>query len=181
MGATTFYNRVTAPSMSEGYTALVEEAIDECGNDPYNGTISTTPNFVDATKKYQASKKELREFIEDSYDYLGKRDCWAICIKEPKGNSNKIKSQVEVDPQVGKRVWETRYEVRVQDRVVASHILQTEAIKMARTYTERTKIGTTVNIVKRLVEGKTQVAKIEYKKSKDECDGQYVFFGYAAE
>jgi hypothetical protein len=52
---------------------------------------------------------------------------------------------------------------------------------MARTYTERTKIGTTVNIVKKLVEGKTQVAKIEYKKSKDECDGQYVFFGYAAE
>ena len=52
---------------------------------------------------------------------------------------------------------------------------------MARDYTERTKINTTVNITKHLVEGNTQVAKIEYKKSKDECDGNYVFFGYAAE
>lgn len=181
MGATTFYNRITAPSMKEGYDLLVEEAIDECGIDPYNGTISTTHAFTDATNKYKASGKDLNQFIEDAYDYLGKRDCWAICVKEPKGNSNKIKTQVELNPQVGKRVWETRYEVRTHERLVASHILQGEAIKMARDYTERTKINTTVNITKHLVEGNTQVAKIEYKKSKDECDGNYVFFGYAAE
>ena len=115
MGATTFYNRITAPSMSEGYRELVEQAIDDCGNDPYNGTISTTLDFTDATKKYKASGKDLNQFIDDAYDYLGKRDCWAICIKEPKGNSNKIKSQVELNPQVGKRVWETRYEVRTHE------------------------------------------------------------------
>jgi hypothetical protein len=181
MGATTFYNKVTAPSMKEGYNLLIEQAIDECGNDPYNGTISTTFTFTDATNKYKASGKDLNQFIDDAYDYLGKRDCWAICVKEPKGNSNKIKSQVELNPQIGKRVWETRYEVRTSERLVASHILQGEAIKMARDYTERTKINTTVNITKHLVEGNTQVAKIEYKKSKDECDGDYVFFGYAAE
>lgn len=181
MGATTFYNRVTAPSMSEGYRELVEQAIDDCGNDPYNGTISTTYSFTDVTKKYQASKKSLVDFVDDSYDSMGKRDCWAICLNEPRGNSNKIKSQVELNPQVGKRVWETRYEVTTREGVVGSHILQAEAIKIARAYTERTKSITTVNIVKRLVEGNTQVAKIEYKKSKDECDGNYVFFGYAAE
>lgn len=181
MGATTFYNRITAPSMSEGYRELVEQAIDDCGNDPYNGTISTTYSFTDVTKKYQASKKSLGDFVDDSYDSMSKRDCWAICIKEPKENSNKIKSQVELNPQVGKRVWETRYEVTTREGVVGSHILQAEAIKIARAYTERTKSITTVNIVKRLVEGNTQVAKIEYKKSKDECDGNYVFFGFAAE
>lgn len=181
MGATTFYNRITAPSMSEGYRELVEQAIDDCGNDPYNGTISTTYSFTDVTKKYQESKKSLVDFVDDSYDSMGKRDCWAICLKEPRGNSSKIKSQVELNPQVGKRVWETRYEVTTREGVVGSHILQAEAIKIARAYTERTKSITTVNIVKRLVEGNTQVAKIEYKKSKDECDGNYVFFGYAAE
>lgn len=181
MGATTFYNRITAPSMSEGYRELVEQAIDDCGNDPYNGTISTTYSFTDVTKKYQASKKSLVDFVDDSYDSMSKRDCWAICLNEPRGNSNKIKSQVELNPQVGKRVWETRYEVTTREGVVGSHILQAEAIKIARAYTERTKSITTVNIVKRLVEGNTQVAKIEYKKSKDECDGNYVFFGYAAE
>jgi hypothetical protein len=181
MGATTFYNRVTAPSMSEGYRELVEQAIDDCGNDPYNGTISTTYSFTDVTKKYQASKKSLGDFVDDSYDSMGKRDCWAICAKDPKLNSNKIKSQVELNPQVGKRVWETKYEVRTRDGVIGSHILQAEAIKIARAYSERTKTSTTVNIVKQLIEGKTQVAKIEYKKSKDECDGLYVFFGYAAE
>ena len=181
MGATTFYNRITAPSMSEGYRELIEQAIDDCGNDPYNGTISTTYTFTDVTKKYKASGKDLNKFIDDAYEDLGKRDCWAICIREPRGNSNKIKSQVELNPQVGKRVWETKYEVRTYDGVIGSHVLQGEAIKIARAYTERTKINTTVNITKHLVEGNTQVAKIEYKKSKDECDGDYVFFGYAAE
>lgn len=181
MGATTFYNTVSAPSMSEGYRELVEQAIDDCGNDPYNGTISTTYSFTDVTKKYHASKKSLGDFVDDSYDSMGKRDCWAICAKDPKPNSNKIKTQVELNPQVGKRVWETKYEVRTRDGVIGSHILQAEAIKIARAYSERTKTSTTVNIVKQLVEGNAQVAKIEYKKSKDECNGLYVFFGYAAE
>jgi hypothetical protein len=181
MGATTFYHKTTAPSMKEGYNDLIEDAINEYGNDPYNGTISTTSSFRDVTAKFKDSKKSLREYVENSYDFMGKRDCWCICIKEPKTNSNKIKSQVELNPQIGKRVWETKYEVYSNERLIGSHPLQAGAIAMARKYTESTKLKTTVIIAKKLVEGNSQVAKIEYKKSKDECDGEYVFFGWAAE
>jgi hypothetical protein len=36
-------------------------------------------------------------------------------------------------------------------------------------------------MTKTLEKGKTEVAKITYKKSTTERDGQWVFFGYAAE
>jgi len=181
MGSTTFYNRTVAPNMKEAYNQLVEDAIDEYGNDAYNGTISTTNGFVDVTEKFKNSKKKLNDFIESAEDVMDKRDCWGICTEEPRLNTNKIKSQVEIIPQVGTCVWESRYEVHGQGTLIGSHILQAGAIKIARDYTERTKISSSITRVKVLKEGNKNVGSITYKPSKDERHGEYVFFGWAAD
>jgi len=181
MGSTTFYNRTVAPNMKEAYNQLVEDAIDEYGNDAYNGTISTTNGFVDVTEKFKNSKKKLNDFIESAEDVMDKRDCWGICTEEPRLNTNKIKSQVEIIPQVGTCVWESRYEVHGQGTLIGSHILQAGAIKIDRDYTERTKISSSITRVKVLKEGNKNVGSITYKPSKDERHGEYVFFGWAAD
>jgi len=63
MGSTTFYERKIAASMKDAYNNAIEDATDEYGNDPYNGTISTTNGFVDVTKKFKESGKKLSAFI----------------------------------------------------------------------------------------------------------------------
>ena len=181
MGSTTFYHKRTASSMKEAYNESVEDAIDEYGNDPYNGTISTTNGFVDVTKKFKDSGKKLSAFIESAADVMDKRDCWGICVLEPKLNTNKIKSQVELVLQVGRRVWETRYEVHAEGTLIGSHSLQAGAIKIARDYTEHTKSSTHVTRVNVLKEGEKDVAFVNYKPSSEERQGEYVFFGWAAE
>jgi hypothetical protein len=181
MGSTTFYHKRTAPNMKEAYNQLVEDAIDEYGNDAYNGTISTTNGFVDVTKKFKDSGKKLSAFIESAEDVMDKRDCWGICVLEPKLNTNKIKSQVEIIPQVGRRIWETRYEVHAEGRLIGSHPLQAGAIRMGRDYTELTKISTHVTRVNVLKEGEKNVAFVNYKPSSEERQGEYVLFGWAAE
>ena len=181
MGSCTFYNRTVAPNMKEAYKNLVDDAIEESGNDAYNGTISTTNGFVDVTEKFKKSKKKLNDFIESAEDVMDKRDCWGICTVEPKLNTNKIKSQVEIIPQVGRRVWETRYEVHAEGRLIGSHSLQAGAIKMARDYTERTKISSHITRVNVLKEGEKNVAFVNYKPSSEERQGEYVFFGWAAD
>jgi len=181
MGSCTFYDRKIAASMKDAYNNAIEDATDEYGNDPYNGTISTTNGFVDVTKKFKESGKKLNDFIESAEDVMDKRDCWGICTVEPKLNSNKIKSQVEIIPQVGTCVWESRYEVHGQGTLIGSHILQAGAIKIARDYTERTKISSSITRVKVLKEGNKNVGSITYKPSKDERQGEYVFFGWAAD
>lgn len=181
MGSTTFYNRRVAASMKDAYNDAVEDAIEESGNDAYNGTISTTNGYVDVTKRFKESGKKLSAFIESAEDVMDKRDCWGICTEEPRLNSNKIKSQVEIIPQVGTCVWESRYEVHGQGTLIGSHILQAGAIKIARDYTERTKISSSITRVKVLKEGNKNVGSITYKPSKDERQGEYVFFGWAAD
>lgn len=181
MGSTTFYHKRTAPSMKEAYNQLVEDAIEEYGNDAYNGTISTTNGFVDVTNKFKESGKKLSAFIESAEDVMSKRDCWGICVLEPKLNTNKIRSQVELVPQIGRRVWETRYEVHAEKRLIGTHPLQAGAIRIGRDYTELTKIATQVTRVNVLKEGEKDVAFINYKPSSEERQGEYVLFGWAAE
>ena len=181
MGSTTFYNRTVAPNMKEAYKNLVDDAIEESGNDAYNGTISTTNGFIDVTERFKNSKKKLNDFIEAAEDVMDKRDCWGICSVEPKLNTNKIKSQVELVLQVGRRVWETRYEVQAEGRLIGSHPLQAGAIRIARDYTELTKISSHVTRVNVLKEGEKDVAFVNYKPSSEERQGEYVFFGWAAE
>ena len=105
MGASFFKTSYRGKSLSDAYRNAVQDAEDEYGHDSYNGTISTTSGIIDRTREFKASGKSLSEYIDSQVERLNKRDCAAICIEEPKENTNKIKTQVEHIITPGTRKW----------------------------------------------------------------------------
>lgn len=185
MGAIVINLRSVGNSMREAYDNAVEDAIYENGNDPYNGTISTTRGFIDLTKEFKKSNLDIYEFSDKLYEDSRLQkwgDAVGICLQEPIINKNKVKSQVHTNPQRGSRVWKTMYEVRGRDgNVLGNSEFQTDAIKIAREYTEHTKERTYVYITKQLVGSSHLVSEISYKPSINETRGTYYFVALAAE
>ena len=182
MGASSFTMYAKGKNLSDAYERAVENATREYGDDPYNGTISTTNGVTDVTQSFKRSKKELYAFIDAEWDRFSKRDCAAICVEEPKGNTNKVKSQVDHIVTPGTKKWVLRYVVRKYNHNdLSSHATKGDAVKAARTYTEKTQDQTTIHMVKQLEKCSDQVAKISYKKSTSEKEGRWVLFGWAAE
>ena len=181
MGACSFENYGRGRSARAAFTKLQEAAQREYGDDCYNGTISTVHGFIDLTSEWKNSKKSLDSFISDRLDNANKYDCFCICTHPPVENKNKTKSQVEHIVTKGTKKWVTRYIVFDYDRNIGSYNTKGAAVKVARAHTEKYLSPTTVSLVKYLEKGNAQVAKITYKKSTTERDGQWVFFGYAAE
>jgi hypothetical protein len=183
MGACTFTNTGYGKTMRDAYSNLCEDAQEEYGHqDGYNGTISTTHGFRDVTSEFKRSKKTLRDFISERLDKLGKRECEAICIEEPKGNTNKVKSQVKHNVEKGTKKWVLKYIVKdYYGTTIGSKDTKGDAVNLARAHTEKTQLKTTIEMAKVLEKGSTRVAEIEYKKGKTEQNGKYVFFGWAAE
>ncbi len=181
MGACSFVNRANARSMNDAYNKLVENAIEEYGHDSYNGTISTTHGYRDITNEWKASKQDIRTFISRKLEDANKYDCFGVCVVPPKVNSNKNKTQVEHIVEKGTKKWILKYIVQSYDGPIASYNTKGDAVKAARLYTEKNLRTTTVHMKKVLEKGNTEVAKITYKRSVNEKDGEYTFFGYAAE
>jgi hypothetical protein len=184
MGACSFTNTGRGKTMSEAYSNLCEDAREEYGHqDGYNGTISTTSGFRDVTSDFKRSGKSLQNFIDDNIDRAEKwGSCLAICIEEPKGNTNKVKSQVKNIVTPGTKKWVLKYVVTDSSgRTIASKTTKGDAVKVAREHTEKTQARTYIDMVKVLEKGSTKVAEIEYKKSTTEKQGKFVFFGWAAE
>ncbi len=185
MGASLIELTSRGASIREAYDKAVEDAIYENGNDSYNGTISTTSGVDDHTSKYKSSGMSLSDYAEYLYEN-NKISKWGnavgICTTEPIVNNNKIKSVVNTTPQKGTRTWKTVYEVRLwNNTVINSSEFQADAIKKGREYSEKTKEDTYIHITKALVDSKTLVSRIEYKKSSTERDGNYYFIAIAAE
>jgi hypothetical protein len=184
MGACSFQNVGRGKTMSEAYSDLCEDAREEYGHqDGYNGTISTTSGFRDVTSDFKRSGKSLQNFIDDNIDRAEKWGSFlAIFIEEPKGNTNKVKSQVKNIVTPGTKKWVLKYVVTDSSgRTIASKTTKGDAVKVAREHTEKTQARTYIDMVKVLEKGSTKVAEIEYKKSTTEKQGKFVFFGWAAE
>jgi hypothetical protein len=182
MGASTFTMYARGKNLSDAYDRAVENATREYGDDPYNGTVSTTNGVTDVTQSFKRSKKEVYAFIDSEWDRFSKRDCAAICLEEPKTNTNKVKSQVDHIVTSGTKKWVLKYVVRKYNHNdLSSHATKGDAVKAARTYTEKTQEQTTIHMVKVLDKCSDQVAKISYKKSTSEKDGRWLLFGWAAE
>jgi hypothetical protein len=183
MGSTFFRTSYRGKTLSEAYTDAVEHHEDEYGQDPYNGTISTTHGVMDKTKDYKASGKSLEDYIEMQSDILEKRECAAICLEEPKGNTNKIKTHVEHIVTPGTKKWILKYMVYAgfEDKFVGGFDNKSDAVKAARAYTEKTQVSTYVHMEKVLSAGSRTVAKVTYKRATAEKDGRWIFFGWAAE
>jgi hypothetical protein len=185
MGACQFKGRYGGKTAQEAYDRACEEAELEYGSqDGYNGTISTTHGFRDETEAYAKSKfNDVSAYIRDRFDShsMNKRDCSAICVVKPVGNKNKTKSQVEHIVTPGTKKWVLKYVVQRGDHVIGSWNTKGDAVKDARRYTEKHQVSTSILIKKFLEKGDNLVAKITYKKATNERDGEWVFFGYAAE
>ena len=182
MGACNFYTKGKGRTMGEAYRFACERAREEYGNDSYNGTISTTRGVADLTSSWKASKKSLDDFINDKADGGGKwGNAYGICVKEPKGNTNKIKTEVIHSVSTGTKKWVLVYVISDRDGEIATRPTKGEAVTLARAYTEKNQLTTYVKMEKRLDKGKTIVAEINYKKSTNESEGEYVFWGTAAE
>ena len=181
MGASWFEMTAYGKTLSDAYTNAVAEAEVESGNDSYNGTISTTHTIDDLTDQFRRSKKSFDEYVKMQQDKLHKRDCAGICILDPIVNKNKTKSQVEHIVTPGTKKWVLKYVVYTHDNQLGSYNTKGDAVKAARAHTEKTQQSTTITMEKKLEKGNSTVARITYKKSTTEKDGQWVFFGYAAE
>lgn len=187
MGACQFKVRSSGKTADQAYKKACDIAEDEYGHqDGYNGTISTTHGFRDETEAYKRSKfKDVSSYIRDRFDShsMSKRDCSAICVVPPIANKNKTKSQVEHIVTPGTKKWVLYYIVYngYNDQIVASCSTKGEAVKKAREYTEKHQTPTNICMEKGLEKGNRTVARITYKKAPTERDGEWIFFGYAAE
>ena len=185
MGACQFEVTSYGKTAEAAYTKACERAEDEYGSqDGYNGTISTTHGFRDETEAYSKSKfDDVSSYIHNKFDShsMNKRDCSAICVVKPVGNKNKTKTQVDHIVTPGTKKWVLRYVVQHGDHIIGIWPTKGDAVKDARKYTERNIAATTILMKKFLEKGDNLVAKITYKKATNERDGEWIFFGYAAE
>ena len=183
MGACQFKVRSTGKTADEAYKYACDEAEQEYGHqEGYNGTISTTNGFRDETEAYGKSKFDDKyAYIRNRFDSMNKYDCSAICVCKPVANKNKTQSQVEHIVTPGTKKWVLKYVVQRGDHVIGSWNTKGDAVKDARKYTEKHQVPTSIVMKKYLEKGDNLVAKITYKKSTTERNGEWIFFGYAAE
>ena len=183
MGACTFHFTQRGKTMQDAYRNACNEAEEEYGHQQgYNGTISTTSGYRDLTSEFKRSGKSLNDFVSQKLDTMSKRDCAAITLEEGKANTNKVKSKVNHIVTKGTKKWVLYYvvETRSGDEIGAKKT-KGDAVKIARTHTEKTQERTYIKMEKRLEGVSSRVAEIEYKHSTTEKEGKYYFFGWAAE
>lgn len=182
MAAQDFITRQTARNMQVAFNRAVNLAIEEYGEDMYNGTISTCDSYQDVTQEFKHSTLDKMSFINKKLETANKRECFCITELEPMTNTNKIRSTVENAVIKGTSKWELQYNIYTgwEDRQVGSYKTKTEAIKQAREHTEKTKDTTFIRMEKVLVNHYPNVAVVRYKNSSTEREGTYVFFGLAA-
>jgi hypothetical protein len=183
MGSQAFTTYSRGKNVKDAYNRAVEEADAEYGHqDGYSGQINCAAGYDDITREFKSSKKSMNQFIEDQMDKLSKFDgARAICIEEPVTNSNKIKSQVEHIVTPGTKKWVLTYIVYCGDSRIASAITKGDAVKRAREYSEKNQCTTTIRMERRLEkDAHALVAKVTYKRSLQEKEGRWVFFGWAS-
>lgn len=182
MGSQAFTTYSRGKNVNDAYNRAVEAANDEYGHqEGYSGEINSSGGFRDITSEFKSSKKSLDAFINDQMEHLTKFDgARAICIDEPKQNTNKIKTQVEHIVTPGTKKWVLKYVTYSSSGKLGAYDTKGAAVMAARSYTEKNSCTTTVHMEKVLEKNNTKVAVINYKKSSDEKEGRWVFFGWAS-
>jgi formylmethanofuran:tetrahydromethanopterin formyltransferase len=183
MGSQWFRTSSQGKSAKEAYQHAVDAAEDMYGHqEGYSGEINSSAGYRDVTKEYKASGKSLERYISDRQDVLTKHNgAEAICIREPKTNNNKIKSQVEHIVEKGTKKWVLKYYAQSDYKgLLGKFNTKGDALKAARKYTEETGNSTYVEMRKDLEKGNTITAKISYKRATNEAPGTWVFYGWAS-
>lgn len=183
MGSQVFKNYSRGRDVREAYNNAVQDAEEQYGHqEGYSGEINSSAGFRDVTKKWKASKLSIEAYMEKELDRLTKHQgAQAICIEEPRGNTNKVKTQVEHVVTPGTKKWVLKY-VALSDYAgtLGSFRTKAEAVSCARKYTEKSGSPSYVKFRKELEKGSDLAAKITYKRASDERMGKWFFFGWAA-
>lgn len=184
MGSSWFSNQSRGKTVQQAYNKAVDRADDEYGHQQgYSGQINSTSGCRDVTKEWKASGKSIDQYMDDAMERLTKHQgAQAICIQEPKDNTNKTKTQVEHIVTPGTKKWVLTYIVHCGDSRIASAVTKGDAVKRARDYSEKHQCSTTIKMERTLnVASHALVAKVTYKPSTTERDGEWIFFGWASE
>lgn len=183
MGASWFTTRSKGKDIKDAYGRAVERAEDEYGHqEGYSGHINCSSGYRDVTKEFIASKKSMNQFMDEAMNRLTKHQgAQAICIQQPIENKNKTKSQVEHIVTPGTKKWVLTYIVYCGESRIASAVTKGDAVKRARDYSEKHQCTTAIRMERRLEkDAHALVAKVTYKRSSTERDGEWVFFGWAS-
>lgn len=183
MGANWFTVKSKGKDVKDAYGRAVERAEDEYGHqEGYSGHINSSAGYRDITKEFKASGKSMTQFMDDSMNRLTKHQgAQAICLQQPVENNNKTKSQVEHIVTPGTKKWVLTYIVYCGESRIASAVTKGDAVKRARVYSEKHQCSTIIKMERRLEkDAHALVAKVTYKPSSTERDGEWVFFGWAS-
>lgn len=183
MGSNAFKTYSRGNSAKEAYTSAVERAEDEYGHqEGYSGEINSSHGYKDMTDTWKNSGEDIDSFIERRLNQLSKfQPAECICFRPPVTNKNKIKTQVEHIVSPGTKKWILMYVVYDGDIRVTAAPTKTEAVKLARTYSEKHQCTTIVKMERRLEKNDhALVAKVKYKKAQNEKQGNYIFYGWAS-
>jgi hypothetical protein len=90
MGATTFFTTAKGKSLTNAYNNAVDQATYDYGNDPYNGTISTTDGVINKThvlksmiENSSTEREALESWVEMAEENTHKWEaCWGAHLKE---------------------------------------------------------------------------------------------------
>lgn len=205
MGAITYTITAQGNNVREVFNELVEEAL---GNDPYNGTITTTilANKLNLPKEVQNAKnkkKAMDEFLMDNEDFgfVSKRKTRYVNLGPvryesyvPQWVSDAHKPKVEKGVKTEKKFSVVRSQNIVATRFQAGNEFQTitEAKKYAKEQALKTGEDFTimqhrlngrifqVGHMNLIADGKTYKTPCKLKTKVIKCVNEYIFFVYAA-
>ena len=181
MGSINFIQDGRGWSMGEAFRDLQEEARREHGDDCYNGKINNCTGVHDCTREFLESKLDLDDFIEKKLETMTKfQGGLSICVRKPVLNSNKVKSKVDHIVTPGTKKWILKYQVESltsDDYKTPTFLTKGEAVNYAREMSELHRATYKISMIKELEKGTNKVAEVSYKPSKNEKEGQFVFFG----
>lgn len=106
MGATDFFTTAAGESVSEAYNRAVREALQEYGNDPYNGTISTTEGYRKVSY-FPMTEDAAQEYAQRHIEEANKwGPALAIPVADDKDFSfNKATFTIELNPDEVRDRW----------------------------------------------------------------------------
>ena len=174
MGALIKEGRISGKTLESAFRSIQDKDRRINGDDYYSGGW----NLATGIKEISAMEYDKKV---NTGNISKHEPVYAKCVRKPVKNTNTIKTRVENNPNKGSRVWETLYVVEhvfEGDYIGLSDKSQTEAIKKARKYVEKNPFARVeVNITKVLVKGVKTVAKVTYKPSSKEADGEWEIYG----
>jgi hypothetical protein len=141
--------------------------------------------FEDRTLGYKS--KKFDDIMEAEMEQLTEPRGFVVVLQKAIPNENKIKTTSSNFKQDGVRDWTSTFRVCYMnaDRVIAPipdgipYDNKKDCVKAGRAWTSETKVRSYIKVTKELLSPKDTifVTEIEYKPSRRERQGTYLFFG----